>query len=95
MSRTFEIDLDHSEGALLRVLGTVERRGFELLELSADKPDAETYSVRLRVDSERDPDVLCRQLQRLVDVRAVRLLAEPQCEEAFEPPPPSFQATWL
>jgi len=90
MSRTFEIDLDHSEGALLRVLGTVERRGFELLELSADKPDAETYSVRLRVDSERDPDVLCRQLQRLVDVRAVRLLAEP-----IEEPLPRFQATWL
>ncbi|CAN5173320.1 hypothetical protein BH11PSE14_BH11PSE14_12070 [soil metagenome] len=94
MSRTFEIDLDHSEGALLRVLGTVERRGFKVLELSADKPDADSYSIRLRLDSERDPDVLCRQLQRLVDVREVRLLPLPP-EPREEPPPPSFQATWL
>lgn len=91
MSRCFEIDLDHNEGALLRVLGTVERRGFALVELAADKPDAETYSIRLRLEGERDPQVLCRQLERLVDVRAVRLLPEPP-----EPPPePGFQASWL
>jgi acetolactate synthase regulatory subunit len=91
MNRCFEIDLDHSEGALLRVLGTVERRGFALVELAADKPDADSYSVRLRIDGERDPQVLCRQLERLVDVRAVRLLPEPP-----EPPAqPGFQATWL
>ena len=94
MTRTFEIDLDHSEGALLRVLGTVERRGFELVELNADKPDADSYSIRLRVDSERDPDVLCRQLERLVDVRAVRLL--PDAVDAVDlPAPVGFQATWL
>jgi acetolactate synthase regulatory subunit len=97
MTRTFEIDLDHSEGALLRVLGTVERRGFELVELSADKPDAESYSIRLRVDSERDPDVLCRQLERLVDVRAVRLLPDAvEARDAVDLPAPiGFQATWL
>jgi acetolactate synthase regulatory subunit len=91
MSRCFEIDLDHSEGALLRVLGTVERRGFALIEMTAEKPDAESYSVRLQVDGERDPQVLCRQLERLVDVRAVRLLPLPP----EEPPPPGFKATWL
>ena len=91
MTRTFEIDLDHSEGALLRVLGTVERRGFQLMELNADKPDADSYSIRLTLDSERDPEVLCRQLERLVEVRAVRLLPEP----AKEQPQPTFQATWI
>lgn len=91
MSRRFEIDLDHSEGALLRVLGTVERRGFALIEMTAEKPDAESYSVRLQVDGERDPQVLCRQLERLVDVRAVRLLPLPP----EEPPAPGFQASWL
>lgn len=91
MNRTFEIDLDHSEGALIRVLGTVERRGFALIELNADKPDAESYSIRLRLVGERDPEVLRRQLERLVDVRAVRLLPEPP--EAA--PSPGFQATWL
>jgi len=94
MSRTFEIDLDHSEGALIRVLGTIERRGFALVEINAGKPDADSYSVRLQLDGERDPEVLCRQLERLVDVRAVRLLPEPQ-EPPEAPPPPGFQATWL
>jgi acetolactate synthase regulatory subunit len=91
MSRCFEIDLDHNEGALLRVLGTVERRGFALIEMNALKPDADSYSVRLRLDSERDPQVLCRQLERLVDVRAVRLLPLPP----EEPPAPGFQASWI
>ena len=45
MSRCFEIDLDHTEGALLRVLGTVERRGFALIEMTAGKPDAESCHV--------------------------------------------------
>lgn len=91
MSRCFEIDLDHVEGALLRVLGTVERRGFALVEMAAEKPDAGSYSIRLRLDSKRDPQVLCRQLERLVDVRNVRLLPDPP-----EPTPaPGFQATWL
>jgi acetolactate synthase regulatory subunit len=91
MSRCFEIDLDHSEGALLRVLGTVERRGFALIEMNALKPDAESYSVRLRLGGERDPQVLCRQLERLVDVRAVRLLPLPP----EDPQAPGFQATWI
>ena len=91
MSRCVEIDLDHAEGALLRVLGTVERRGFALVELAAEKRDSESFSVRLRLDGERDPQVLCRQLERLIDVRCVRLLPDPP----EPPPPPGFQATWL
>ena len=91
MSRSFEIDLAYNEGALMRVLGTVERRGFAVVELRADKPDAESYAIHLLLDGERDPHVLCRQLERLVDVRAVRVLPEPP-----EPLlPPGFQATWL
>jgi acetolactate synthase regulatory subunit len=51
----------------------------------------ESYSIRLQVEGERDPKVLCRQLERLIDVRAVRLLPPPP----EEPPEPGFQATWL
>ena len=91
MSRRLEIELDDKEGALLRVLGTVERRGFTLLGMSADHAEPHRYAVRLCLDSERDPQVLCRQLERLVDVRAVRLMPEPP----EPPPPPGFQATWL
>lgn len=91
MSRCLEIEMDHSEGALLRVLGTVERRGFSVIEMTAAKPDENSYSVRLRVAGERDPQVLCRQLEKLVDVRVVRLLPMPP----EEPPTPGFQATWI
>jgi len=95
MNRILELDLDHNEGALLRVLGTVERRGFAVLELNAGKPDADSYSLRLQLAGERDPQVLCRQLQRLIDVRAVRLLPEAGIVVQDEPPTPCFQATWL
>jgi acetolactate synthase regulatory subunit len=95
MTRILEIDLDHNEGALLRILGTVERRGFALLELNAGKPDADSYSLRLQLAGERDPQVLCRQLQRLIDVRAVRLLPEASNVTQNEAPAPCFHATWL
>lgn len=91
MSRRLHIDLDHSEGALLRVLGTVERRGFALLELNAGKPDAESYSLQLTLEGARDAEILCRQLERLIDVRAVRLL--PELPEI--PGEPGFSASWL
>jgi len=91
MSQRLHIELDHIEGALLRVLGTVERRGFALLELSAGKPDAESYALQLTLEGARDAEVLCRQLERLVDVRAVRLLPELLLSESE----PSFHATWL
>ena len=83
--------MEHNEGALLRVLGTVERRGFVVLDLNADKPDAGSYALALTLAGSRDADVLCRQLQRLVEVRAVRLLPEP-AEDAVVP---GFHATWL
>ncbi|KFN44588.1 ACT domain-containing protein [Arenimonas oryziterrae] len=90
MSRAFAIELEQAEGALLRLLGTIERRGFALAGLQADPTGSGGLSVRLSVDGERDPNVLCRQLERLVDVREVRLLPEPP-----EETPDTFQATWL
>ena len=91
MTVDVHIELDHSEGALMRLLGTIERRGFALLDLAANKPDEESYVVRLRLGGERDPLVLCRQLERLVEVRAVRVIPPPP----DPPPPPGFQASWL
>ena len=94
MSRRLDIELEHSEGALLRVLGTVERRGFSLLAINAGKPDADCYALQLLLDGQRDPQVLCRQLERLVEVRAARLLPE---TSATDEPTASegFQASWL
>lgn len=75
MSCSLELALDRAEGALLRVLGTVERRGWNVLSVSAAS-QAQGYAVSLTLDGARDPEILCRQLERLVDVQAVRLVAE-------------------
>jgi len=75
MSCSLELALDRAEGALLRVLGTIERRGWSVLAVTAASSTA-AYTVSLTLDGARDPEVLCRQLQRLVDVRQVRLVGE-------------------
>ena len=73
MSCSLELALDRAEGALLRVLGTIERRGWSVVAVNAAS-SADTYAVRITLDGSRDADILCRQLERLVDVRQVRLL---------------------
>jgi acetolactate synthase II small subunit len=70
-----------NEGALIRVLGTIERRGFTLGALSS-KTTAQGLQLTISVSAEgRSVEVLLRQLQRLVDVR----------EAAFELPRPVFR----
>lgn len=73
MSCSLELALDRAEGALLRVLGTIERRGWNVLTVNAAS-DNRSYTVNVTLDGARDPDVLCRQLERLVDVQAVRVV---------------------
>ncbi len=61
--------IDQAEGALVRLLGTIERRGFRI-EAMRTEPDARGTRVHLRLPSDSRPvDILLRQLQRLVDVR--------------------------
>ena len=91
MSHSMEVLLDQAEGALLRLLGTVERRGFALSGLSADQTDAGALAVRLQLEGARDLQVLCRQIERLIDVREVRLVSMAPDEIPTE----SFHATWL
>lgn len=69
------IDFTPGEGAVIRVLGLVERRGFELRDLSAH-----AGRLTLAVDPRgpgRHLDVLARQLERLVDVIAVSFSPAP------------------
>ena len=89
MSRRLEICLSATEGALIRVLGTVERRGYSLNSLQVERTE-DSMRVSMQIDSDRDANVLCRQLDRLFDVQSVRLEAEPPVAET-----PRFQATWL
>jgi acetolactate synthase II small subunit len=69
MTDRLRIHLRDEEGALLRLLGTVERRGYRLLRVEAE-------GGRLALElAARDParrlDVLAAQLRRLHDVTDV------------------------
>ena len=67
------IDITPAEGAVVRVLGLVERRGFVVRGLAMSEQGS---GASLVIDLEpRDPsrraDVVARQLSRLVDVNHV------------------------
>ncbi len=72
MKRIIELRLARAEGAIVRTLGLIERRGFTVTAITT-RSDAgsETLVLRLEVTSEGRPfDVLLRQILRLIDVRA-------------------------
>ncbi len=73
MTERIEIDFAMAEGAMLRVLGLVERRGFEVRGVSM-RGEGEQGSLRLDVrprDASRRLDIVAGQLRRLADVRHV------------------------
>jgi acetolactate synthase II small subunit len=65
--------ITNAEGALVRLLGTIERRGFRIDGVHSE-PHPEGTRLRVALGTTARPaDVLVRQLQRLVDVREVCL----------------------
>ena len=83
MRRTIELGLARTEGAIVRTLGLIERRGFAVTAVTTrSDPGSETLVMRLEVACEdRSFDVLIRQILRLLDVRAA-LLLESQTTDA-------------
>jgi len=73
MSGRISIDFAVAEGAALRMLGLIERRGFEVRGISMAQQDG-LGSLTLDVEP-RDPgrrlDVIAGQLRRLNEVRQV------------------------
>ncbi|HPW33135.1 MAG TPA: ACT domain-containing protein [Arenimonas sp.] len=96
MSRRLEITMAANEGALIRVLGTVERRGYSLSTLHVEKTD-NNMQVSMQIESDRDANILCRQLDRLFDVQSVNLEAQLEAvlDSAEFNETPRFQASWL
>jgi acetolactate synthase II small subunit len=74
----FKLVVDRKEGALVRILGTLERRGFTAVSVhTEDGPQPATWTLLLAVEAlpapvDRSPAVLERQLRRLFDVRQVQ-----------------------
>ena len=69
-----DISISNAEGALIRILGTIGRRGHKLLGLRSRIADPGDDFQELLVDidcGERSPDVLIRQIDRLYDVISI------------------------
>ena len=64
-----------AEGAIIRILGLIERRGFALRDLAVQDEDTDgSLTVELSPrDQKRQVDVLARQVERLIDVKSVSI----------------------
>lgn len=71
MSTHFEIRFDQSEGALLRCLGLIQRRGHCVTEMAMrSHPEGPVLTAAIETNG-RSAETLMRQIQRLHDVRGV------------------------
>ena len=71
MTARIDIAFAPAEGAVLRMLGLVERRGFALRAVAMSEAEG---ALRIEVeprDAGRRLDVIAAQLRRLVEVRTV------------------------
>lgn len=74
------VRIRRAEGDLERLLGVFRRRGWQVTALEA-RPvrDGTTMAVHATLEGERSPEVLARQVGRLVEVEAVHFdESEPQ-----------------
>jgi acetolactate synthase II small subunit len=74
MKYTLRIQLSSVEGAVIRALGLIERRGFSLSKCTVSESDGSGRDMEVTVTSSRPGDLLKRQLERLHDVYHVELL---------------------
>lgn len=74
MRHNLKIELSETEGALMRLIGLIERRGFaiETMDKSEARDGHATVAMEVAArEGARRIDVLTRQIARLFDVRAV------------------------
>lgn len=71
MTQKLKIKLGWAEGALVRLLGHTERRGFPLVGVSALPEGTENLMVDMTIESNRPVEQLIHQLNKLYDVKHV------------------------
>ncbi|PHR62629.1 MAG: acetolactate synthase 3 regulatory subunit domain protein [Robiginitomaculum sp.] len=72
--QTLHIEFEPSEGALLRLIGLIERRGYDVASLHLPSSAGGDVNLDLGVrprDDNRDISILQRQIRRLIGVRRV------------------------
>lgn len=72
MQHEMKIELSENEGAMLRTVGLVERRGFALRSCTLHDAEGGRRLLEIAVESGRPVEVLKRQLERLHDVLSVQ-----------------------
>ena len=72
----FEIRLAASEGALIRTLGLIQRRGFTVGTLDMQTRGDQLHLRLELAPCERCPDILARQILRLHEVTAIDRLKD-------------------
>ena len=77
MQYRLDLVLHPAEGALLRVIGMAERRGFAPRAIAGapNAADAGRWHLQLVVDSTRPPETLRRQIEKIYDCVSVRISA--------------------
>jgi len=69
-----QVRLKDVEGGIVRLLGLLRRRGYEVVELSANRSkDKKCFDLVVVIESSRSPQVLVRQMARMLEVEQVRL----------------------
>ena len=75
MRYRLELKLKPAEGALLRVLGMIERRGFPPHAVHATHDSGGDWALALVIDSNRAPETLRQQLLKIYDVEELSFSA--------------------
>ncbi|MCL7715142.1 ACT domain-containing protein [Stenotrophomonas mori] len=77
MHYRLDLVLKPAEGALVRVIGMVERRGFSPSNISGNRnpDDAGRWHVQMDVRGQRPPETLRHQLEKVYDCESVQVVA--------------------
>lgn len=74
MRYQLDLTLRQAEGALARVIGTTERRGFSPVSMDGEtRSDGDRWHLRMTVEGERAPESLQQQLAKLYDCLTVEV----------------------
>jgi len=76
MNHTLRMTIQKVEGAIIRLLGLIERRGFSVTGMNAHADEAaQQVEITVHVNSAgRSIETLAKQIEKLYDVRSVACL---------------------
>jgi acetolactate synthase II small subunit len=77
MNHILRMNIQKVEGAMIRLLGLIERRGFSVTAMNAHADDAaQQVEITIHLHSSgRSVDTLTKQIGKLYDVRSVACLS--------------------